>query len=95
MFADIEAIKHRYKKEIRPELAHVTRQVYGSYLAANNVKAGMSSYQLSCGCLPAASSIRTASRLCDRRTPRLDRVQGRGGSLRIRAPPGSRTPKIN
>ena len=46
VFADIEAIKSRYKKEVKPQVAHVSNAVYNNYLKANSVKAGMSSYHL-------------------------------------------------
>jgi hypothetical protein len=46
VYDDIQAIKHRYNKEVRPDVAHVSNSVYNSYLKANNVKAGMQSYHL-------------------------------------------------
>jgi hypothetical protein len=46
VYADIEAVRSRYKKEVKPAVARASNAVYNNYLKANSVKAGMKSYHL-------------------------------------------------
>jgi hypothetical protein len=44
--ADVEAIRARYRRQVRPAIARAQQAAYDRYLRANRVNAGIDSYRL-------------------------------------------------